>query len=104
MLKSRASTTVRGFLMIRITDGAKNRLRRIWFNRIRKPGFILRLAVKDGGQVGLTTGEQKTSDEVYENKGKKILLIDQELAAILNDTTLDIRGRKEERVLYLLHK
>jgi Fe-S cluster assembly iron-binding protein IscA len=89
--------------MIRITNGAKKRLRRIWFNQVRKRGFILRLAVKRGGQIGLTASEQKTSDEVYENKGKKILLIDQELAAILKDTTLDIRGIQDERILYLLH-
>jgi Fe-S cluster assembly iron-binding protein IscA len=96
-------TNREGFSMIKITDSAKSRLRKIWFNRIRKRGFILRLVVNHGGQIGLIASEQKTSDEVYENKGKKILLIDQELAAILDDTTLDIRGRKKGRVLYLLH-
>ena len=89
--------------MIRITDGAKSRLKRIWFNRIRKPGFILRLAVNRGGQIGLIAGEERISDEVYEYRGKKMLLIDKELAAIVDGTTLDIRNTREGRVLYMLH-
>jgi Fe-S cluster assembly iron-binding protein IscA len=88
--------------VIRITESAKSRLRRIWFNRIRKPSLILRLAVSRGGQIGLISGKQQISDEVYESKGKKILLIDQELAAILKGTTLDIRGREGERAFYIL--
>jgi len=89
--------------MIRITGSAKSRLKRINFNRVKKAGLILRLALNRGGQLGLLAGKEQISDEVHWERGKKILLIAQQLAAILNGCTLDIRDTKEGRVLYMLH-
>ena len=51
--------------MIRITGGAKSRLKRIYFDRVKKAGLILRLALNRGGQLGLLAGKEQTSDEVY---------------------------------------
>jgi Fe-S cluster assembly iron-binding protein IscA len=98
-----ALLTVRRVSMIRITAGAKSRLKRINFNRVKKAGLILRLALNNGGQLGLLAGKEQISDEVHREGGKKILLIAQQLAAILNGCTLDIRDTKEGRVLYMLH-
>jgi Fe-S cluster assembly iron-binding protein IscA len=89
--------------MIRITDSAKSRLKRIYFDQVKKAGLILRLALNRGGQLGLLAGKEQISDEVHWEGGKKILLIAQQLAAILNGCTLDIRDTKEGRVLYMLH-
>jgi len=89
--------------MIRITGSAKSRLKRINFNRVKKAGLILRLALNHGGQLGLLAGKEQISDEVYREGRKKILLIAEELAVILNGCTLDIRDTKEGRVLYMLH-
>jgi len=89
--------------MIRITDGAKSRLKRIYFDQVKKAGLILRLTLNRGGQLGLLAGKEQISDEVHREGRKKILLIAEELAAILNGCTLDIRDTKEGRVLYMLH-
>ena len=89
--------------MIRITGGAKIRLKGINIDRLKKAGLILRLALNSGGQLGLLAGKEQISDEVYREGRKKILLIAEELAVILNSCTLDIRDTKEGRVLYMLH-
>ena len=89
--------------MIRITGGAKSRLKRIYFDRVKEVGFILRLALNRGGQLGLLAGKEQIYDEVHREGRKKILLIAEELAVILNGCTLDIRDTKEGRVLYMLH-
>ena len=89
--------------MIRITDDARSRLKKIWLNRVKKSDLILRLALGRGGQLGLLAGKEQVSDEVYKEGRKKILLIAQELAVILSDMTLDIRDTKEGRILYILH-
>ena len=51
--------------MIRITGSAKSRLKRINFDQVKKAGLILRLALNNGGQLGLLAGKEQTSDEVY---------------------------------------
>jgi Fe-S cluster assembly iron-binding protein IscA len=94
---------VRVVLMIRITGSAKSRLKRIIFDRVKKAGLILRLALNRGGQLGLLAGKEQISDEVYREGRKKILLIAGELAVILDGCTLDIRDTKEGQVLYIMH-
>ncbi len=90
--------------MIRITDSAKRRLQRIYLDRVKKPGLILRLVLNHGGQLGLLAGKEQISDEVHIIKRKKkILLVAEKLSAILNGCTLDIRDTKEGRFLYMIH-
>jgi Fe-S cluster assembly iron-binding protein IscA len=89
--------------MIRITDNAKSRLKRICFDRLKKPGLILRLSANRGAQLGLVAGKEQISDEVYQEGAEKILLISRELAVILNGMILDTRDTKEGRALYMLH-
>lgn len=98
-----ALLTVRMVLVIRITDSAKRRLQRIYFDRVKKPGLILRLVLNRGGQLGLLAGKEQISDKVHRKRGKKILLVAEKLSVILNGCTLDIRDTKEGRVLYMLH-
>ena len=89
--------------MIRITESARRRLQKIYYDRVKRSGLMLRLVLNRGGQLGLLAGKEQISDEVHRTKRKKILLIAEELAFLLNGCTLDIRDTKEGRVLYMLH-
>jgi len=89
--------------VIRITESARRRLQNIYYDRVKRPGLMLRLVLRSGGQLGLLAGKEQTSDEVHRTKKKKVLLIAEELAVLLNNCTLDIRDTKEGQVLYMLH-
>ena len=79
--------------MITITDSAKNKISEIKREENHEENSNIRVSVKGGGCSGLMydlsfDAEVKDSDQVYEDKGVKIL-VDKKSLLYLLGTTLD---------------
>ncbi len=79
--------------MIFISDTAKERVGKIWQDDHLTPAHFVRVSVTSGGCSGLTynmnfDNEMKAGDEVFEDKGIK-LVVDPKSLLYLLGTTLD---------------
>lgn len=79
--------------MISVTDSAKERISRLRTEEGKTPDFNIRVSVKGGGCSGLMydldfDNEIRDADEVFEDKGVKIL-VDKKSLLYLLGTTLD---------------
>lgn len=62
----------------------------------------LRLVHQGGGKLGLTVDVQRDGDQAEPEKGRTVLLVDDELAAALDGSTLDSVDGPEGRRLTLV--
>ncbi|MGB3181713.1 MAG: iron-sulfur cluster assembly accessory protein [Cyclobacteriaceae bacterium] len=79
--------------MISVTDSAKERIGKLRQEEGKTPDFNIRVSVKGGGCSGLMydldfDNEVRDADEVFEDKGVKIL-VDKKSLLYLLGTTLD---------------
>lgn len=79
--------------MLFVSDNAKDKIERLLQEEDKGPGFFVRVAVKAGGCSGLSyemtfDNESQDDDEVFEDKGVKIVTDTRSLLYLLN-TTLD---------------
>jgi iron-sulfur cluster assembly protein len=79
--------------MIYISDAAKERVLKMWKEENLSPDHFIRVSVTSGGCSGLTYNmnfdhQQQPSDEVFEDKGIK-MVVDPKSILYLLGTTLD---------------
>ena len=77
--------------MIEVTDGAKELLDNILSENVRDTDITLRLAARPGGRLRLIPDRPKKADQLIEKEGRTILLIGNELDAVLGGMTLDVK-------------
>jgi Fe-S cluster assembly iron-binding protein IscA len=90
--------------MIEITDNAKDELYRLLTSKVDWPGALLRLIDRGKGTLGLGIDIQKPDDLVINYEGKRLMLVDNGLAATLNDITLDVDMTPDGPELVLIEK
>lgn len=81
--------------MVRVTERAKEELRRILLDMVDEPGMSLRLVPGASGQFGLVPDVEKAGDQVVEHEQIKVLLIDEELAGFFERVTVDCQETPE---------
>ena len=79
--------------MLFISDSAKEKITDLLQDEDKGPGYFVRVAVKAGGCSGLSyemtfDNESQAEDEVFEDKGIKIVTDSRSILYLLN-TTLD---------------
>lgn len=91
--------------MLVVTERAKEELRAVLSDGVDEPELSLRLvAASAPGQFGLVPDMEKEGDLVVEHEGIKVLLIDEELSALLETVTIDCREGSEGPELVIAKK
>ena len=73
--------------MISVTEGACRELKRMLSEKVDWPGARLRLVDRGQGDIGLGIDIEIPGDHVVEYEGKKVLIIEPELATNLISIT-----------------
>ena len=90
--------------MIDITEHAKHELNRLLEAKVDWPGALLRLIDRGQGKLGLGIDIQKQTDLVIEYEGKKLILVETDLADQLSDITLDVDNTPDGPELVIIEK
>lgn len=90
--------------MLVVTERAKEELRAVLSDGVDEPELSLRLVASAPGQFGLVPDMEKEGDLVVEHEGIKVLLIDEELSALLETVTIDCREGSEGPQLVIRKK
>ena len=81
--------------MIHVTAAARELLRQVLETNVDEPGMGLRLEVTDDGHLALHPDVEQDGDEVVEDEGEVLLLMDASLAETLDGAILDCRRMAE---------
>ena len=73
--------------MVSVTEGACRELKRMLSEKVDWPGARLRLVDRGQGNIGLGIDIEIPGDHVVEYEGKKVLIIEPELATNLISIT-----------------
>ncbi len=76
--------------MLKITERAKQELKKILDISVEMPQARLRLCDRGRGELGLGIDIEESEDRVVEYEGSRILVVKRQLAAKLRDITLDV--------------
>lgn len=76
--------------MITVTERAKEELVNLLVRNVDWPGARLRLLDRGKGRLGLGIDIQHANDRIIEHDGAALLLVDERLAANINQVTLDV--------------
>ncbi len=80
---------------MRVTEQAKEELKRILLDRQIEAGRCLRLAVPPAwpgpGDFGIVVDDEKGGDHAVTLRGVKVMLVDDHLLAKLSDSVLDFK-------------
>lgn len=87
--------------MLVVTKRAKEEISAMLAENIDEPGVSLRLVQGGPGEFGLVPDVEKERDEVVEHEGRAVLLIEEELSAILESITIECRDTPEGPQLVL---
>ena len=90
--------------MIEITEHAKQELNRLLIAKVDWPGALLRLIDRGKGKLGLGIDIQKPGDLMIEYDGKRLILVESELATSLADITLDVDDTPDGPELVIIEK
>lgn len=91
--------------MLVVTERAKEELRAVLSDGVDEPELSLRLVASGApGQFGLVPDMEKEGDLVVEHEGIKVLLIDEELSALLETVTIDCQEGSEGPQLVIAKK
>lgn len=90
--------------MIKITEGAKQELRKLLFEKVDWPGARLRLMDRGKGKLGLGVDIEAPGDHIVEYEGTKVLIVEPELATNLKGITLDVDNTHEGAELVISEK
>lgn len=91
--------------MLRVTEGAKKELRKILSEKVDHPLAGIRLV--KGSQpdnFGLTIDIETPGDQVVEDMGFKVLLVDCQLSECLDGNTLDVEDTTSGRNFVVLER
>lgn len=87
--------------MIAISDGAKKELKKLIAENATEAEMSLRLAASEDGHLGLVMDMEMPGDQVVEYEGKKVLLVEGDLASHLFGISLDVEDTPEGPALLL---
>lgn len=91
--------------MLIVTEGAKNELKKILYEKVDHPLAGIRLL--SGAQpdnFGLSIDIEVPGDQVVEHDGSKVLLIDGELSERLDGDTLDVEDTDSGKSFVVLER
>jgi Fe-S cluster assembly iron-binding protein IscA len=80
--------------MLTVTKAAGTRLAHYIERQQCRPAVAVRLT-QDGRRIMTTVDEKRPGDTTFEHQGRTVLLLDERLAQLLADETLDIRQTDE---------
>lgn len=75
--------------MVNVTERAKAKLKEILETEHEDQLLGLRLQTTPSGQFGVILDQERADDQVVEHEGAVVLLVGQEVAAKVGDTTID---------------
>jgi len=81
--------------MLKVTQRAKEELKRILSAKVDNPKAGVRLTDSGPDKFGLGIDVEMPGDQVVKHKGSKVLLVAHELATSLEGQTLDFTGTAE---------
>jgi Fe-S cluster assembly iron-binding protein IscA len=81
--------------MINITERAKYELSKLLSKNVDWPDARLRLLYRGQGKLGLGIDIEAPGDRIVEYEGRKLLLVEAELAKNLHGVTLDVDDTPE---------
>jgi Fe-S cluster assembly iron-binding protein IscA len=87
--------------MLKVTDKAREELKKLLFSSTRDAETCLRLAYGALGQFGLVLGREKDGDEVVNSHGLKVLLVGHEFVSLLDGVTLDVANGRSQRQFFM---
>ncbi len=76
--------------MIKVTERAKQELKRLLAQKVDWPGARLRLMDRGEGILGLGIDIDLSGDKIVEYQGVKVLNVEQELATSIEGITIDV--------------
>jgi len=88
--------------MLRVTEGAKDKLMETLLANTDDREAGLRLTMKPPGQLGLVLDRELPDDSVVEHEGLKLLLVEPELVELLEGVTLDVQDTPDGPKLALV--
>ncbi|MBI2329181.1 MAG: hypothetical protein HYU85_06060 [Chloroflexi bacterium] len=90
--------------MIRVTERARQELKRILSEKVDWPEARLRLLDRGQGKLGLGVDIELPGDRAVKYKGTKVLIVEAGLASNLKGVTLDVDDTAEGIELVLSEK
>jgi Fe-S cluster assembly iron-binding protein IscA len=77
--------------MITVTDSAKQLLKETLSTHTDDPSIVLRLSFIAPGQFGFLLDKEAKGDQVVEHEGLKLLLVEPNLASMVDGVTLGVK-------------
>jgi Fe-S cluster assembly iron-binding protein IscA len=90
--------------MINVTERAKERLKSMLSSKVDNSQAALRLTHASEGQFGLYIDVEIPGDKVVKHKGKKVLVLNSEMASSLDGATLDVEFAPDGPELVMFYK
>ena len=87
--------------MITVTEKAKQELKRMMSANNLEPEQYLRLVAVDKDSLGVGVDIEMLGDHKVEHEGSTVLLVDVNLATILEGVTLDVQDTEEGPNLFI---
>ena len=75
--------------MVNVTERAKERLKELLEMRTEDASVGLRLELTPTGELAVFLDQERADDQVVEHQGAAVLLVGQEIAQSVEDTTID---------------
>lgn len=85
--------------MIEVSDVAKKELKRMLSENTTDPAVVLRLTASEEGGLGLILDNEAAGDNVFKHEGISVLVIENELAGVLNGVSIDMEDTAEGPML-----
>jgi len=76
--------------MLQVSERAREELKKALEAAGHEPGEGLRLTVTGPEQLGLGVDSERPGDDVYEHEGTKVLMVDKDIAELVQDLSLDV--------------
>jgi len=89
--------------MIKVTEKAKQELKKLLSEKIDNPLALLRLTQSDKG-LGLILDVEMAGDKIVEHEDAKILAVEETLADRLENVTLDVEDTSEGPELVIVRE
>jgi len=77
--------------MLTVTEAAKDKLMEALLANTDDQEVGLRLSMEPPGKLGLMLDRESPGDSVVEHEGLKLLLVEHEVAELLQEATLDVQ-------------
>jgi len=75
--------------MVNVTERAKERLKELLETKTEDGSVGLRLELMPSGKFAVFPDQERADDQVVEHQGAAVLLVGQEIAQRVGDTTID---------------